>query len=1077
MAALMEIIIKGVDQASQVASKISGTFQGAADKINSAHQKASQSTDKLSQSYQKMSSTGMSSYAQLSAKEQQHYQNLSKTKAIIEHLGSSGTRMGGLISSGAETASAAVTRINSTVTRLKSQLESTSIGSHLVSGLDAAHNKVSSFTSKLSSITSKASEVGTKIGSAIGKGLDSAKTKVDSLNEKLGIMGQVITSAVGAIGMGGIYQLTVGLGMAREQMLTLMSATTGSAAEAQKLVNQLDKITNKSVVGLSELGNAMNNIKISTGMTNSQLSLIAPTVDKVGQAAILMGKDTTTAKEIMTASFRGLNGEFEILKANFGITKQTLLDAGWSGAANDVEGYNAALTKVLDKNLNLDGVMDSTTGKIEKIKKAFRTAGKTIGEQVVPYIEKAAEWFLSITQQFPGLTTGLIAIAAGFMLFLTALPVLGSVIGSLKALAIFLGIVKTEENALTLAQVRQQVATAASTIWAYAQAAAYAVLGVAAKLYAIIMMEASIATKAVMIAQMLLNAVMSMNPVMLVVIAIMALVAILWHLYNTNEGVRNAINWLWVGLQQLGGYIYGGLIAAWNALSGVLGWVWGILVQVGSFIIGTLLGAWNAFANAVSPITRALGLLWTALQKVFGGWLSGKAGETNVILQALAWAFGIVYTAVSQFANILGAYLAPYIERLMAGLRILWSFMGGAFSEVWKTVGGIIVAFISYIATFIKLLADLIEGNITATEFMSEVWIAFQQLFDEVFASIINGVGVFAFKVVNYMIKAASGMLNSFVQFLPQIPGKIAYFLGFALGKFISFNMNLMNILLQFGIQLITWIISTGINFILALSAWLAQLPGLIWTWLIAVITYVINWASIMVTYGISTASNFVNAIIAWISSLPGRVWSFLMAVISHVASWAGSLPGYASRAGSNLVNGFINAITSLPGQVYSVLMQVYHRLTSVGGQMYSAAVSLGSQIWEGFKAGLGIHSPSYLEKAMDAIIDKAFEMPVEMKAVKNDLAGIDWRQAEPEIDGSVKAKASTGASNEKNLAEVEVTVKHVFDFKNLKEVSSVLTKEELISVLKTITYDLEWIDTLVKTLTNAKNITKMNLG
>jgi len=227
-----------------------------------------------------------------------------------------------------------------------------------------------------------------------------------------------------------------------------------------------------------------------------------------------------------------------------------------------------------------------------------------------------------------------------------------------------------------------------------------------------------------------------------------------------------------------------------------------------------------------------------------------------------------------------------------------------------------------------------------------------------------------------------------------------------------------------------------------------------------------------MIAYGLYMATNFVNAIIAWISSLPGRVWSLLMAVISYVSSWAGSLPGHASRAGSNLVNGFINAITSLPGQVYGVLMQVYHRLTSVGGQMYSAAVSLGSQIWEGFKAGLGIHSPSYLEKAMDAIINKGHEMPVEFKSVSDELAGINWRKAEPEMDISTNAKGSSNTSS--NSGKLEVVVKHEFDFKNIP---SGITKEELLSMLKQLSTDLGWIDTLIKTLTRGKTITKMNLG
>ncbi|AXN53412.1 prominin [Methanobacterium virus Drs3] len=1005
MAALMEIIIRAVDKASEVADKVQGKFSGMGDKVSKSLDKVSQSTEKLSQAYQKMGTNGMSAYAQLTAKQQQHYQSMSKSRAMLEHLASSGTRMGNLIKQGLTTADNAMSKISNTASQLRTKLENTTIGSKLVSGLESASVKVTSFTQKFDGVKAKIAEVGSKIGSAIGNGLDRAKSKVEALNEKLGTMGQVITSAVGAIGMGGIYDLTVGLGMAREQMITLMTATTGSAGAARNLVNQLDQITNRSVVGLSELGNAMNNIKISTGMTTKQLSLIAPTVDKVGQAAILMGKDTTTAQEIMTASFRGLNGEFDILRSNFGITKQTLMDAGWSGAADDVEGYNAALSKVLDENLDLSGVMDSTTGKIEKIKKSFRTAGKIIGEQVVPYIEKAADIFLRLTQQFPGLTTGIIAIAAGFMLFLTALPILGSVFGALKSMAVFLGIVKGAEDALTLSKMKSAAVDAATMAYTRAKAAALAVLGAATRVYNFIVAEGTIATKLATAAQWLWNAALAANPIGIVVVAIIALIAVLAYLYNSNETVRNAINWLWNGLKQLGGYIYGGLIAAWNALSGALGWVWNILVQVGGFIVGTLIGAWNSFANAVSPITQALGLLWNALQQVFGDWFTAKASEANGVMQALgevfsaiAGAAGGLWNAISQVASVLGEMLAPYVQKVLLGLQLLWSFLGGAFTAVWQTVGGVLEAFISYIATFITLLADLISGNITFTEFMSEMWVAFQQLIGEVIGAILSGIGEFVYKMVDSAIQAVTGWVNAFLSFLPQIPGMIAFYLGFAIGQFISFSMSLLLLIYDLGVQLITWVINTGVSFITNLGAWLMQLPGLVWAWLNQVILSVVNWASVMVSYAISTATNFVRAVIAWISQLPGKVWSFLRSVISRVTSFASTLPGLARQAGSNLVNGLINTITSLPGKVYDVLRQVYNKVASVGGDLYNAAVNLGSQIWNGFKAGLGIHSPSYLEKAMDAIIDRAYEMPDEMRKVKDELANLKWTDANPEI-------------------------------------------------------------------------------
>jgi hypothetical protein len=442
-------------------------------------------------------------------------------------------------------------------------------------------------------------------------------------------------------------------------------------------------------------------------------------------------------------------------------------------------------------------------------------------------------------------------------------------------------------------------------------------------------------------------------------------------------------------------------------------------------------------------------------------------------------AVSVLFNALSQLAGIIGSALAPYFYKLMVVLQILWSFLGSAFAAVWRTVGGIIVSFISYIATFIKLLADLISGNITATEFMSEMWIALQQLFDEVLGSIINGIGGFVAKIINYGLQAGSGLLQSFIAFLPQIPGKVAFLLGFVIGRFLLFNYTLMTTLANLGLQLLTWIVTTGINLMIALGAWLMQLPGFIWTWLLNTLMYVISWSGAMVNYGANAASNFITAIIAWVSSLPGLLWSYLLSCLSYIASFGGSAGSYASSAGGNIVNGLRNSITSLPGVVWNELLNVDNKLTNVGGMLYNAAVSLGTQIVDGLKAGAGIASPGDMYRAIVAEVEY-----IDDALTDNDLPdtsrklGRDISEAfDPETGMNVKNGGKAGTDSETNKAELTLIVKHEFDFSGFGAISSVLSKDELLSVLKSIVYNNEWLDVLVKSLTKAKSITKLNLG
>ncbi len=127
----------------------------------------------------------------------------------------------------------------------------------------------------------------------------------------------------------------------------------------------------------------------------------------------------------------------------------------------------------------------------------------------------------------------------------------------------------------------------------------------------------TVASGAATAAQWLLNAAMDANPIMLVVLAVVALVAVFYYLYNSNETVRNAINWLFDGLKALGGYIMGGLMAAWNGLLTIL-----------------------------KPITDALGKLWSAISN------KGAQNSTSVFSQ-LSGVLHSLWTIISSVANLL----------------------------------------------------------------------------------------------------------------------------------------------------------------------------------------------------------------------------------------------------------------------------------------------------------------------------------------------------------------------------------------------------------------------------------------
>lgn len=312
-------------------------------------------------------------------------------------------------------------------TRGKITVVGTAITSQISSKLEPLRNKLTPFTNAWNNVKSRVSNVGSVIKSQLGSAIEGVKSKVKGLASSFSGLGGVISSAIGAIGMASIGDLTIGLSLSREKMSSLNTAIMGSKTASDALLGSIDTMTNDSVVGMDQMVNAMNKIKLSTQMSNEELSNTKEVVMKLGEASMLMGNDTETAAYQMGEAFSGLNGDFQILKENFGITKEKMKEMGWSGNADDVEGYTKALEGCLEGLGDLGSVMETNSGKIAQVQKKFRTAGRTLGDMLTPYIGQAADAFLNLEKQFPGVAQGLVAAAGGVSLFATVAPSLNGV--------------------------------------------------------------------------------------------------------------------------------------------------------------------------------------------------------------------------------------------------------------------------------------------------------------------------------------------------------------------------------------------------------------------------------------------------------------------------------------------------------------------------------------------------------------------------------------------------------------------------------------------------------------------------
>ena len=143
----------------------------------------------------------------------------------------------------------------------------------------------------------------------------------------------------------------------------------------------------------------------------------------------------------------------------------------------------------------------------------------------------------------------------------------------------------------------------------------------------------TIATKASAAAQWLLNIAMDANPIMLVVLAIIALVAILGYLYFNNEQVRAAIDGLGQTFMWVGQIMYTSIINAVNWIIGALQNLWTYVITLGGLLPENVSITGNSIVDTILRVLAFISTLPIQIGIVFINIIARTLGFGNNFVQ------------------------------------------------------------------------------------------------------------------------------------------------------------------------------------------------------------------------------------------------------------------------------------------------------------------------------------------------------------------------------------------------------------------------------------------------------------
>ena len=261
-----------------------------------------------------------------------------------------------------------------------------------------------------------ASSVFKGVGSNARSMASSATQAINSMNSGFMNLSQVSNSVMSSLSNGkSASDLLLGTTSKAETNSVLVNLMSSTEEAAAKLNKHVDEVTNTSLVSMQNLIPALNAVKTATGATDDQIYGATDTIANFGAKVLAQTGSVEQSEQAMMDLSKGIKGACASLD-QYGITTDALKRTGkWTGDEKDIEGYMAAVKELTG---DTQALMDTNEGLDARLGKAFSSAGKKIGNEILPQIKDVKKAFLDINSSTGGtLAATIIAAAEGVDIF------------------------------------------------------------------------------------------------------------------------------------------------------------------------------------------------------------------------------------------------------------------------------------------------------------------------------------------------------------------------------------------------------------------------------------------------------------------------------------------------------------------------------------------------------------------------------------------------------------------------------------------------------------------------------------
>lgn len=328
--------------------------------------------------------------------------------------------------------------------------------------------------------------------------------------------------------------------------------------------------------------------------------------------------------------------------------------------------------------------------------------------------------------------------------------------------------------------------------------------------------EFEILTKLATAAQWLFNAALSANPIGLVIIGLVALIAGLVYLWNTSEGFRNFWINAWESIKN----------TCSIAIDGISKFFTDTIPSAFDNLINSAKATKDFFVNGFEYLKNAVSNFGTLLVTKFKNWLDE------------VW---ILFTQT----------IPSWIQSIVDWFSELPHHIGYALSYVFIKLVMFGVQVIDFFANTVPTWIDAIINWFS--ELPGKIWI---WLVDS-----LNKVKAWGLEMGAKATQIASEFLVNTGTWLSQLPGRIWTYL-----------IDSFNKVKQWGFDMGVKAGQIASEFLNNTIDYFSKLPGRIWTWLSDTVSKVRTWGGDLWNAGVNSAKQLVDSVVNTVEAIPGKM-------------------------------------------------------------------------------------------------------------------------------------------------------------------------------------------------------------